>query len=84
MLLASDTNIDDFAVSFAEMNILHPFREGNGRTQRILYAAALEKAGWQIDYRLMPPDVFIAALALSFYGKYMDIISLFRTACIRR
>ncbi|WP_413543909.1 hypothetical protein [Citricoccus nitrophenolicus] len=30
---------------------VHPFREGNGRTQRIFWNRVALKAGWQLDWR---------------------------------
>lgn len=35
----------------AEVNSVHPFREGNGRTQRLLLEAAGEHAGHPLDFR---------------------------------
>ncbi len=46
------------------VNFLHPFREGNGRTQReFLRLLALEK-GWKLS--LNPPDT------VSVYERYME------------
>jgi len=46
------------------VNYLHPFREGNGRTQReLLRLLALEK-GWKLN--LNPPD------NASVYKRYME------------
>ena len=49
---------------FDSVNYLHPFREGNGRTQReFLRLLALEK-GWKLN--LNPPD------NVSVYERYME------------
>ena len=34
----------------AEVNAIHPFREGNGRTQRAFFRQLAEEAGWPIDW----------------------------------
>ncbi|SBW26591.1 Fic/DOC family protein [Protofrankia symbiont of Coriaria ruscifolia] len=34
---------------FAEVNAIHPFREGNGRTQRAFFRQLSREAGWPID-----------------------------------
>lgn len=34
----------------AEVNALHPFREGNGRTQRAFFRQLSRDAGWPIDW----------------------------------
>ena len=33
------------------VNYLHPFREGNGRTQRIFWTQIAGRAGYQLDWR---------------------------------
>lgn len=35
--VSSNTRADRLAYYFAELNVLHPFREGNGRTQKMLF-----------------------------------------------
>ncbi len=30
---------------------MHPFREGNGRTQRVFWNRVARDAGWQLDWR---------------------------------
>lgn len=66
------------------VNHLHPFREGNGRTQReFLRLLALEK-GWKLN--LNPPD------NLSVYERYMegtisgdiDLLDSLISECLRR
>lgn len=34
---------------FAQVDMLHPFREGNGRTQRIFFARLAAQAGYRLD-----------------------------------
>lgn len=45
---------DEFSKSAAhllgEINAAHPFREGNGRTQRAFVSQIAEKAGYQLDF----------------------------------
>ena len=40
--------IDRLAFYFAEINALHPFREGNGRTQRAFLKQLSRQAGWDM------------------------------------
>lgn len=51
-----------------EVNALHPFREGNGRTQRIFFAELATRAGWDIDWASMTAADNVAASAASFHG----------------
>lgn len=38
------------AYFYEQLNFIHPFREGNGRTQRIFWQRVAEKAGYGIDW----------------------------------
>ncbi|MFI8482888.1 putative adenosine monophosphate-protein transferase Fic [Pseudomonas sp. NPDC078700] len=35
---------------FGDLNVIHPFREGNGRAQRILFEHIVINAGYEIDW----------------------------------
>ncbi|WP_367379392.1 Fic family protein [Subtercola boreus] len=34
-----------------DVALIHPFREGNGRTQRVFWNRIALRAGWQLDWR---------------------------------
>ena len=48
------TNKDEFTTKlseiYKEVNILHPFREGNGRTTRVYIEQLADGAGYKLDY----------------------------------
>ena len=50
----------------SEINALHPFREGNGRTQRIFINQLARQAGWNLNYTAVDPerlcDAYIASM----------------------
>lgn len=48
--------LDGLADLFADVNALHPFREGNGRTQRAFLAQLASDAGWVLRWAAMDPD----------------------------
>jgi cell filamentation protein len=52
----------------AEINALHPFREGNGRTQRAFLRQLSREAGWPIDWSGLDPDRNIDAAVSSMRG----------------
>lgn len=63
--LASDDylrgrGISDFATRLAyhfdNYNFIHPFREGNGRVQRLFWSVIGHKAGFDLDWRLVSGD----------------------------
>lgn len=49
------------AFYLGEINILHPFREGNGRTQRAFIMQLAEQAGYRLDFSHLTPDEMIEA-----------------------
>ena len=56
----------DRAVYFlGELNAAHPFREGNGRTQREFIREVGLQAGHYIDWRAMTPEEMTEASRLS-------------------
>ncbi len=48
--LAKGVFCQRLAYYFAEINALHPFREGNGRTQRVILEEIAKQAGYSIDF----------------------------------
>ncbi|WP_051259369.1 Fic/DOC family protein [Schaalia suimastitidis] len=43
--------IDRLTYHYDQFNYVHPFREGNGRTQRVFWNRVARDAGWQLDWR---------------------------------
>ena len=39
--------------------MLHPFREGNGRTERVFFMQLIRNAGYDIDYTAMQSDILM-------------------------
>ncbi|MFG1702989.1 Fic/DOC family protein [Nonomuraea sp. M3C6] len=54
--LPRDRFVDRLTHYFAEINAIHPFREGNGRTQRAFFRQLSREAGWPIDWSDLDPD----------------------------
>ena len=54
--LARDEVAERFAFYFGEINALHPFRDGNGRTQRAFLKQLGRDAGWDVEWRLLSLD----------------------------
>jgi cell filamentation protein len=42
--------IDEFAALFGKLNMMHPFREGNGRALRLLFEFIIVNAGYEISW----------------------------------
>lgn len=54
------------AFYISEINALHPFREGNGRAQRIFVNQLAKQAGWNLNFTMVDPerlcDAYIASM----------------------
>lgn len=48
--LSRDNFIEQLAYFYDQLNYIHPFREGNGRTQRIFWSRLAEDAGYEIEW----------------------------------
>ena len=51
----------DMADFLSDLNALHPFREGNGRTGRIFCNELAKNAGYKMDLNLIPKEKLITA-----------------------
>ena len=68
------------AYYLSEINVLHPFREGNGRIQRLLIQIMANRAGFDIDYSSITGDEMVVASIAAFNGDYLPMTKLMRRA----
>lgn len=77
-----DCNLDQAAQRLAhylsEINALHPFREGNGRTQRVFIAQLAQEAGYQLDYADLQQEQVYPAMEAAFHGNEAPLADLIR------
>lgn len=60
------TTFDEIIEKYVEMNVAHPFREGNGRSTRIWLDLILKKElGKVIDWRLVDKEDYLLAMERS-------------------
>ena len=52
---------EEVADFYHTVNMLHPFREGNGRTQRIFFTQWIRSLGYDFDLSSVDPDAFMIA-----------------------
>jgi len=62
----------------AELNAIHPFREGNGRTQLSFLTLLAEQAGHPLRLDLLNPARFLAAIVKSFGGDEAPLRAVVR------
>jgi cell filamentation protein len=61
----------------SEINVLHPFRDGNGRTQRVFIEYLAQCAGFDVDFSQVTGKEMIEASALSFIKEYDKMNDMF-------
>ena len=77
-LIASSKDVPKrLAYYLSEINVLHPFREGNGRTQRLFIEYLALVAGYRVDFSDVSAQEMIVASAESFAKKYDKLEALF-------
>lgn len=64
--LSADAFAESGAHFLAELNAIHPFREGNGRSQMAFLTLVAARAGHPFDLRRLDPAAFLAAMVRSF------------------
>ena len=60
----------------SEINVLHPFREGNGRVQRVFIEYLAATAGYHLDFSKVTDKDMVEASSLAFACKYESMNTL--------
>ena len=68
----------DAAHLLAELNAIHPFREGNGRTRLTFLALLADRAGHPINLHKLNPKDTLAAMIESFQGNEKPLVALLK------
>lgn len=72
------SDADEFIVQAAEflgdVNHIHPFREGNGRTQLIFLRLLGQRAGHPFRAENVEPEAFLRAIIDSYHGRMEALI----------
>lgn len=85
MFCAEDLSRRELAEEVADfyntVNLLHPFREGNGRAQRAFFAQwAEERLGYSLNLSALDPDEFMFATIFAAQGVMDQLVDCFETA----
>ena len=60
----------------SEINAIHPFREGNGRVQRLFISQLAEHAGYSLDYSALDQAELYLVMQESFLGNIQPLADL--------
>lgn len=75
--LQGEAFIDEFTDIFCELNYLHPFREGNGRVQRLFLTMLLKTLNKKLDFSRIDKDLFMIATIKSVSGDVFMLKDIF-------
>lgn len=75
--LGHENFVKEIAGLAADLNALHPFREGNGRTIRLYLIMLADHAGYLLDYSQVSADELISADKLAFEGNIKPLLMLY-------
>ena len=74
--------IKRMAYYMGEINALHPFREGNGRTAREFFRQLSLNAKYKLDFSKMEKEKLLIADIEAFNGKYSKLIKILEKVII--
>lgn len=75
--LSLDSLVERSAYYFAELNYIHPFREGNGRATREFMRQLYDLNGYEVDWAAVSTEELLAAMEASVF----DITELIKVLC---
>lgn len=79
---------DDFSNRIAQLyndiNYIHPFREGNGRTQRIYFVQLIRHYGYDINFSDVDTDELMIATIQASQGVMDFLIEFFKNNIIKQ
>lgn len=75
---SDDIFLDEFTSLYCSLNYLHPFREGNGRIQRLFLSMMLNYIGKSINFTKIDKDLFLIATIKSASGDIFLLRDIFK------
>jgi len=79
--LGKDVLIKQVAELYTQLNAIHPFREGNGRAQRIIFEHIIVNCGFEISWVPISNDDWLEANIQGFFGNN-DRMRMIFSKCI--
>ncbi len=75
--LSRERFVEEIVDFYVTTNFLHPFREGNGRTQRIFISKLIKFNGYDFNFSGIDPDLLMLATIKSSNGITDDLYRIF-------
>lgn len=74
--LPKEQFVQRMAWYMGEVNALHPFREGNGRTSREFFRQLAKSAGYSLDFGGVDKDALLRADIAAFEKEYAPLVAV--------
>lgn len=75
--LSREKFVEEIVDLYQITNFLHPFREGNGRTQRIFISKIIKYNGYDFNFSNINPDLLMIATIKAANGIMNDLYNIF-------
>ena len=72
-----DSIYDRFSFYMSEINALHPFREGNGRSQRLFMSYVAKVAGYELNFEEISQEKMIELSVRAFNNGHEEYVTMF-------
>lgn len=81
--LSRDVLVSAIAKFYGDLNVVHPFREGNGRAQRLLFEHLVINVGYEISWEGIQREEWVHANIAAYHCDYEAMTVIF-DKCIGR
>ena len=82
--LTFEQMIDEATDLYDTLNILHPFREGNGRIERLFFSELMKHIGYEIDFNRCDRDLLMISTIYAAQGNKLLLRDFFASNIIKR
>lgn len=82
--ITSNNVSEKLAYYYGELNMIHPFREGNGRTQKIFIQRTAAKLGYYLDLEKADPKKLLEATIESVNGTGKPLKKVFEEVIVTK
>ncbi|MCE9733687.1 putative adenosine monophosphate-protein transferase Fic [Pectobacterium sp. IFB5596] len=74
--------ITQLAEYYSDLNVIHPFREGNGRSQRLLFEHMIINCGYGASFENIGVQEWLAANVAGYHGNTRPLADIFEKSIL--
>lgn len=82
--LSFEHMIDEATELFDTLNLLHPFRDGNGRTERLFFSELMKNIGYEMNFDKCDRDLLMISTIYSAQGNKSLLRMFFENNIVKR